>query len=231
MKNSKPKILLTSVIQPFGKRHGDAFSTTPQALLQLMWAQDIFRIEDPAYHWGLDVIANNIDAPTVVLHYPTMRELIRELKKGYDYVGISFNPPTFHKLKKMVPVIRKYAPGAKIVLGGHGTALRDDELEGYYDLLCREEGIAYFRELLGEPLEGRQFKTPPIVFKSLPLLAAAAGQDRADLRRRGLRQRLRLLHDLGLLQAAAPPLPAQRPRDPRGHRLGQARKTPRWSPS
>ncbi|MBW2528765.1 MAG: hypothetical protein JRI23_31610 [Deltaproteobacteria bacterium] len=174
--SQRPRILLTSVARPFGRRHGDAFSTTTQALHQLMWAQDIFRIEDPAYHWGLDVIAANISAPTVVLHYPSLRELARELRKGYDYIGISFNPPTFHKLKRMIPVIRKHAPQTKIVLGGHGTALRDDELEGYYDLLCREEGIQYFRKLLGEP--DQPFRTPPFVFKSqlfsLPLLGKTA---------------------------------------------------------
>lgn len=174
--SEKPKILLTSVARPFGRRHGDAFSTTTQALHQLMWAQDIFRIEDPAYHWGLDVIAANIGAPTVVLHYPSLRELARELRRGYDYVGISFNPPTFHKLKPMIPVIRKHAPQTKIILGGHGTALRDEELEGYYDLLCREEGIQFFRRLLGE--SDRPFRTPPFVFESklfsLPLLGKTA---------------------------------------------------------
>lgn len=175
--SKQPKLLLTSVTRPFGKRHGDAFSTTAQALHQLMWAQDIFRIEDPAYHWGLDVIAANLSVPTVVLHYPSLRELAREVRKGYDYVGISFNPPTFHKLKKMIPVIRENTRGkTKIILGGHGTALRDDELEGYYDILCREEGIQFFRKLLGEP--ERPFKTPPFVFKSqlfsLPLLGKTA---------------------------------------------------------
>jgi radical SAM superfamily enzyme YgiQ (UPF0313 family) len=174
--SQSPKVLLTSVIRPFGKRHGDAFSTTTQALHQLMWAQDMFRIEDPAYHWGLDVIAANIQAPTVVLHYPSLSELIRELRKGYDYLGISFNPPTFHKLKRMIPAIRKHAPNTKIVLGGHGTALRDDELAGLYDILCREEGIRFFRKLLDEPEQ--PFKTPPFVFESslfsLPLLGKSA---------------------------------------------------------
>lgn len=173
----RPRVLLTSVARPFGKRHGDAFSTTTQALHQLMWAQDLFRIEDPAYHWGLDVIARNIEAPTVVLHYPSLRELASELDQGdYDYVGISFNPPTFHKMRRMIPVIRKHAPRAKIVLGGHGTALRDDELAGLYDILCREEGIQFFRRLLGEP--DRPYQTPVFVFESslfsLPLLGKTA---------------------------------------------------------
>lgn len=176
MISGKPKILLSSVTRPFGKRHGDALSTSAQALYQQLWAQDVFRVEVASYHWGLDVIAANIDAPTVVLHYPTLKELAQELKNDYDYVGLTFNPPTFHKLKKMIPVIRKHAPNAKIILGGHGTSLRDGELEGYYDILCREEGIRFFRDLLGEP--DRPFKNPLIVFKSsilsLPLMGKTA---------------------------------------------------------
>ena len=172
-----PKILLTSVTRPFGKRHGDAFTTQTRAMHQLMWAQDMFLIEDPSYHWGLDLIAYNIEAPTVVLHYPSLRELASELRRGhYDYVGISFNPPVFHKLKKMIPVIREAAPDTKIILGGHGTALRDDELAGLYDILCREEGVRFFRKFLGEP--ERAYKTPPFVFESslfsLPLLGKTA---------------------------------------------------------
>lgn len=176
MRNGKPKILLSSVTRPFGKRHGDAFSTSAQALYQQLWAQDVFRVEVPSYHWGLDVIAANIEAPTVVLHYPTLRELADELKNGYDYVGLSFNPPTLHKLRKMIPVIRKHAPDAKIILGGYGTAMRDDELEGLYDLICRGEGIAFFRELLGE--EDKPFRNPVFVFKSalmsLPMMGRTA---------------------------------------------------------
>ena len=177
--SDRPKLLLTSVTRPFGKRHGDGFSTTASALYQMMWAQDVFRIDDPAYHWGLDVIANNIDFPSVVYHYPTLSELAAELRRNrYDYVGISFNPPTLHKMKKMVPVIRKWAPDAKIILGGFGTALSDEELDGYYDLLCREEGITFFRKLLNQPLENGTFKTPPVIFTShlfsLPLLGKTA---------------------------------------------------------
>ena len=174
--NTKPKLLLTSVVRPFGKRHGDAFSTTTSALWQMMWAQDIFRIEDPAYHWGLDIIANNIDLPTVVLHYPSLDELARELEQGYDYIGISFNPPTFHKLQQMVPVIRKVAPQTKIVLGGHGTVLREDEIGQYGDLFCRGEGIQFFRKLFDLP--DKPFRQPPFVFTSslfsLPLLGKTA---------------------------------------------------------
>lgn len=158
------KILFSSVCRPFGERYGDAFTTTTQALHQLMWAQGIFRIEDHAYHWGLDVIAANIQTPSKVLHYPSIKELKRELCKGYDYLGISFVPPTFHKLQAMIPEIRKAAPNTKIILGGYGTCLSDEELAPYGDIICRKEGISFMRELLGEP--EAPFKTPPVFFQS-----------------------------------------------------------------
>ncbi len=113
--------------------------------------------------FSLDYIAENLDAPTVVLQYPSRRELIRELRKGYDYVGISFIMAVMHKMKETVALIRKYAPESKIVLGGYGTVLKDDVLQPYADFICREEGVAYFRRLLGEPEISMPYKHPLIV--------------------------------------------------------------------
>ena len=77
----------------------------------------------------------------MVLQYPSKRELIRELKKGYDYVGISFLMAIFHKVKDMVALIRQYAPNTKIILGGYGTVLKDEELKPYARLhLSRGRG-------------------------------------------------------------------------------------------
>ena len=60
-------------------------------------------------------------------------------------------------------MIRKYAPNSKIVLGGYGTVLKDDVLKPYGDYICREEGVAYFRRLLGEPEIPMPYKHPLIV--------------------------------------------------------------------
>jgi haloalkane dehalogenase len=114
-------------------------------------------------HFSLDYIAENLEAPTVVLQYPSKRELIKELKKGYDYVGVSFIMAVMHKMKEAVALIRKYAPNSKIVLGGYGTVLKDDVLKPYADYICREEGVAYFRRLLGEPVIPMPYKHPLIV--------------------------------------------------------------------
>jgi hypothetical protein len=97
-----------------------------------------------------------------VLHYPSRRELIRELKKGYDFVGISFILATFHRAKQTVSLIRKYSPGSKIILGGYGTVLSDETLKQYGDYICREEGVRFMRRLLGEPEIPMPYKHPLI---------------------------------------------------------------------
>jgi radical SAM superfamily enzyme YgiQ (UPF0313 family) len=158
------KILLTSVCRPLGPKYGDASSVGYELLYrQVLRAQGIFSPRTVNVHFGLDYIAENLDAPTVVLQYPSKSELIRELKKGYDYVGISFIMAVMHKMKETVALIRKYAPNSKIVLGGYGTVLKDDVLKPYADFICREEGVAYFRRLLGEPEIPMPYKHPLIV--------------------------------------------------------------------
>ncbi len=158
------KILLTSVCRPLGPKYGDASSVGYELLYrQVLRAQGIFSPRTVNVHFGLDYIAENLDAPTVVLQYPSKSELIAELKKGYDYVGISFIMAVIHKMKEAVALIRQYAPNSKIVLGGYGTVLKDDVLKPYGDYICREEGVAFFRRLLGESEIPMPYKHPLIV--------------------------------------------------------------------
>jgi len=147
-----------------GPQYGDAPSVGYELLYrQVTRAQGIFSPRTVNVFFGLDYIAENLDAPTVVLQYPSKREFIKELKKGYDYVGISFIMALMHKMKEMVALIRKYAPDSKIVLGGYGTVLKDDVLKPFADFICREEGVAYFRRLLNEPEIPMPYKHPLIV--------------------------------------------------------------------
>jgi len=70
----------------------------------------------------------------------------------------------FHRMKEVVALVREHAPDAEIVLGGYGTVLSDDLLAPYGDHICREEGVAYMRRLLGEPaIEKARYKHPLIV--------------------------------------------------------------------
>ena len=159
------KVLLASVCRPLGPKYGDAPSVGYELLnSQVTRAQGIFspRAADGVYD-SLEYIAENLDVPAVVLQYPSKREFIRELKKGYDYVGISFLIAVLHRMKEMVVLIRRYAPESKIVLGGYGTVLSDDVLKPHSDFICREEGVAFFRRILGEPELPMPYKHPLIV--------------------------------------------------------------------
>ena len=157
-------VLLTTVCRPLGPEHGDAPSVGYELLYrQVTRAQGIFSPRTVNIQFSLEYIAENLDAPTVVLQYPSKREFIRELKKGYDYVGISFLMAIFHKVKDMVALIREHAPNSKIVLGGYGTVLTDEELTPYADYICREEGVGFMRRLLGEPEIPMPYKHPLIV--------------------------------------------------------------------
>ena len=112
-----------------GPKYGDAPSVGYELLYsQVTRAQGLFSPRTVNVHYALEYIAENLDAPTVVLQYPSEAELIRELKKGYDYVGVSFLLAVMHKMKETVALIRKHAPNSKIVLGGYGTVLKDELL-------------------------------------------------------------------------------------------------------
>jgi len=149
-----------------GPQFGDASSVGYELLYrQVTRAQGIFSPRTVNVQFGLDYIAENLDVPTVVLQYPSKRELIKELKKGYDYVGVSFIMALMHKMKETVALIRKYAPNSKIVLGGYGTVLKDEVLKPYGDYFCREEGVTFMRRLLNEPAIPMPYKQPLIVSK------------------------------------------------------------------
>ncbi len=169
---SRPRVLLTSVCRPLGPEHGDA-PTVGYELLhrQVTRAQGIFSPRATHLTFALDYVAANLDSPAVVLHYPSHAELIRELRCGPEYVGVSFLLATFHRMKEVVALIRKHAPAAKIVLGGYGTVLDDATLAPWSDHICREEGVGFFRALLGEPSRPMPYDHP-LVISRLKVLSA-----------------------------------------------------------
>jgi haloalkane dehalogenase len=46
--------------------------------------------------------------------------------------------------------VRRYSPSSRIVLGGYGTVLSDEELAPWSDFICREEGAGFLQRMLGE---------------------------------------------------------------------------------
>lgn len=157
-------VLLTSVCRPIGPAHGDAPSVGYEVLHgQITRAQGIFSPRSTNFTFGLDYIAANLDAPATVLHYPSHAELIRELRKGPTFVGISFNLALFQRMKEAVALVRKHAPNAKVVLGGYGTVVDDQMLAPYADHICREEGVSFFRQVLGEPVRPMPYDHPLVI--------------------------------------------------------------------
>lgn len=158
------KVLLTSVCKPIGPEYGDGPSVGYELLYrQVTRAQGIFSPRTVNVVFSLEYIAENLECSAVVLQYPSKSDFIRELKKGYDYVGISFVMALIHNMKEMVALVREHAPNTKIVLGGYGTILKDEVLMPYADYICREEGVAYFRRLLNEPPISMPYKHPLII--------------------------------------------------------------------
>jgi haloalkane dehalogenase len=146
------KLLLSTICRPIGTKYGDSKSVGYELLHgQVTRSQGFFSPRCVINHFSLEYIAHNLDAPTVVLQYPSEKEFIAEIKKQYDFVGISFVLGTLHRMTRMSALIRKHAPRSKIILGGYGTVLSDDELLPYGDFICREEGVGYLRKVMGEP--------------------------------------------------------------------------------
>ena len=156
--------LLSSVCKPIGPTVGDAESVGYELLHgQVTRSQHIYSPRVVHVQYALDYIAENLDTPTVVLHYASRRTFIREIKKGYDVIAIGFALSTAHHAITMCKLIRDHAPTSRIVLGGYGTVMSDEELLPYCDDICREEGVAFMRRLLGEPpLTVGEYRHPDI---------------------------------------------------------------------
>lgn len=154
------KVLLTSVYKPFGMDNDISSRRILPEMFegQITFAQGIFSMRSVLYTWGLDLIAANIETPTTVMHYPSLKEFVNELKKGYDYVGINCVTSTFDKAKIMVGQIRKVSPKTKIILGGYGTITNG--AEELVDYVCKEEGIGFMRNILNEPEEDKKINFP-----------------------------------------------------------------------
>ena len=155
------KLLLSSVFGPYGV--DDAYGRKENIMElfhnQVTREQGLFSLRFNHPSFGLYFLAENIHAPTAVLDFPSEKRFIKEIRKGYDYVGISFIVPNFVKAKRMAELIREHAPNSKIVLGGHGTSIPGIENLIEHDHICRGEGVKWLRNLLGENPE-HPFKHP-----------------------------------------------------------------------
>ncbi len=162
--NPVPRVLLASVFGPYGV---DDEYGRKESLMELYHNQ-VTRVQGPASlrfnhrSFGLYFIAANIIADTTVLDFPTQERFVREIRKNYDIVGISFITPNFAKAREMARLVRLHAPDSVVILGGHGAAIDGVEKLISCDHVVRGEGIRWMREFLGQDMHA------PIVHPILP---------------------------------------------------------------
>lgn len=165
-KGTQARVLLSSVFGPYA--HDDEFGSraiNPMELYhnQVTRAQGTFSLRMFHRSWGIMMIQENISAPCTVLDFPTREALAEELKNNsYDIVGISSIIVNVGKVREMCRMVRKLAPQAKIVVGGHVTAIPALNRMIDADYIVRGEGIAWMREYLGEDMNA-PIRHPQIV--------------------------------------------------------------------
>jgi len=148
------KVLFSTTWGPYPEQY---FNTSPTDVMNQRFSRgcDIFTLSGHLHVNFAHLIAQNIDVPSVFLEYPRREDFLAELEKGYDYVAISSFHNQVDDLVEMCRAVRSRSPRSEIVLGGWGAAgleaTRDERaLAEICDHLCHEEGIGFFRRLLGE---------------------------------------------------------------------------------
>jgi radical SAM superfamily enzyme YgiQ (UPF0313 family) len=146
------KLLLTSVFGPYAAddEYGEKENKMELFHNQVTREQGIFSYRFNHGSQGLYFLAENTDMPATVLDFPTLKRFKKELKKGYDYIGISFIIPNFKKAKEMARCIRELSPESKIILGGHGVNIPGIETMIDQDYICKGEGVYFLRRLFKE---------------------------------------------------------------------------------
>ena len=106
------KTLLTNVCKPYynGDLYCDLFA------YRTTLTDDVFALSGLFSCFNLHFLANNLDVPTKVIEFPSMKEFIKEVKRGYDFIGIGFITSEMERVKEMCLAIRRYSPKTKITL-------------------------------------------------------------------------------------------------------------------
>ncbi|MGW8222530.1 MAG: B12-binding domain-containing radical SAM protein, partial [Syntrophobacteria bacterium] len=101
----RSKLLLTTVFGPYGIKNKYAEGLGMQMELfnnQITREQGVHSPRTNFFTFPLYFLAANISSvPTTVLDFPTWKIFVRELKKGYTHVGISFIQQNVLKAKRM----------------------------------------------------------------------------------------------------------------------------------
>jgi len=151
---SSANVLLTSVFGPYaqddeyGSRRNNPMELYHNQVTRL---QGGFSLRMFHRSFGLLMIQANIAAPCTVLDFPDREAFIRELARNeYDIIGIGSILTNIGKVKEMCTLIRRYCPGATIVIGGHIAAYEELSRLIDADHIVRGDGIRWFRRFLGQ---------------------------------------------------------------------------------
>jgi len=161
----RARVLLTSVFGPYARDDDyGSRAVNPMELYhnQVTREQGVFSLRMFHRSWGLMLIQANLDAPCVLLDFPSLERFVEELaSERWDVVGISSIQPNVGKVKAMCELVRRHCPQATIVVGGHVANLPGLRERVGADHVVRGEGVRWFRRFLGEP-EQRPIRHPLI---------------------------------------------------------------------
>lgn len=188
------KVLLATAHGPYDSVWGESLHDLFTA--RLTRGQGIFSFTSHWHAFGLHLIAENLRAPTTVLEEPTLEDFKAELSNGYDVVGFQLMSRHSTRVAAMAEAVKRASPRTRVVLGGFGAAaLADDvpndperaaeRLRASADHVCREDGVAYMRALLGEPVGPVRQRSMPMAgfsmrgfsrrYMRVPVVLAALG--------------------------------------------------------
>ncbi len=156
-KGTRARVLLSSVFGPYAQddEYGSR-AANPMELYQnqVTRVQGGFSLRMFHRSFALLMLQANIEAPCTVLDFPSQERFIQEMRDhAYDIVGISAIIPNIEKVKAMCRLIRRHQPHATIVVGGHVANYPDLEQAIDTDHIVRGDGIAWFRQFLGQALD------------------------------------------------------------------------------
>ncbi len=148
------RILLSSVFGPYAR--DDEFGSQKINPMEL-WHNQVTRVQGPFSlrmfnrSFGMLFIQANIQAPCIMLDFPTLDRFIEEIRDNrYDIIGIGSITINVLKVKKMCELVRQYQPDATLVVGGHVANLPDLHERIEADEIVKGEGVRWFRKYLGE---------------------------------------------------------------------------------
>lgn len=149
----KKRLLLTAVFGPYGVKdeYGEALGCQMELLNnQITREQGVHSPRQSYWTFGLYLMAENVSVDTTVLDFPSWKDFIEELKRGYTHVGISFIVTNVPRAKRMAEYIRNHYPEMKIILGGYGTIIPELKEVIPCDEVCQGEGVRWLRAYFGD---------------------------------------------------------------------------------